>query len=150
MLSGGIKNLWRRGAAAATSSCSAGSARGYHGSGRYPCSPNEARRAGCRAMAPSLPSLSDPGQLWTGSLVPSRFPREKLRRCKGAASRGVLINSASTSLCSVRTGAAPAAAAVGLYSSYRHHSLNPSLSLHRSALQSEPTSSQWSQQMHKI
>lgn len=43
-----------------TSTYSVVSARGYHGLGRYPCSPNEERRAGCRARAPppSLPLRS--------------------------------------------------------------------------------------------
>ena len=61
------------------------------GPGPYPCSPNEARRAGCRAMPPlsssssssSLPpSLTDPepGQLWARSHVSRRCPCEKLLR----------------------------------------------------------------------
>lgn len=38
--------------------CSVISARGSHGSGRYPCSPNEERRAGCRVPSPLLPPRS--------------------------------------------------------------------------------------------
>lgn len=38
--------------------CSVISARGSHGSGRYPCSPNEERRAGCRVPSPPLPLRS--------------------------------------------------------------------------------------------
>ncbi|CAB1449347.1 unnamed protein product [Pleuronectes platessa] len=71
--------------------CYVVSARGYHGPGPYPCSPNEARRAGCRAMPPSSlsPSLSDPepGQLWARSHVSRRFPCEKLPRWRDSTAQ---------------------------------------------------------------
>lgn len=42
----------------AANTCSVISARGSHGPGRYPCSPNEERRAGCRVPSPPLPPRS--------------------------------------------------------------------------------------------
>lgn len=75
--------------------CSVVSARGYHGSGRYPCSPNEKRRAGCRVPSPPLPLISQARTDWrpesrleSGSLQATSTPRRE------QASRGVRIKSA--------------------------------------------------------
>lgn len=63
--------------------CSAIPARGSHGSGRYPCSPNEERRAGCRVPSPPLPPRSrvraDSGSescIQTESCIESRGAQE--------------------------------------------------------------------------
>lgn len=75
--------------------CSVVSAWGSHGSGRYPCSPNEKRRAGCRVPSPPLPLISQTRADWrpesrieSGSLQATSTPRRE------QASRGVRIKSA--------------------------------------------------------
>lgn len=118
---------------------------GYHGSGRYPCSPNEERRAGCRA--PSPPSQI-PSQGRFGLRVTYRdgIPLKKLRRCEDTSARvGSSVQRCAHQLPPAPPCSPSAASGVQLIQA-AHHSPSP----HRSALQSAPTSSHQSRQMHKI
>lgn len=130
----GAAYLWRRGAG-----CSVGSVREYHGSG--PCGPNEARRAGCRATAP-LP-------VGSGAASVSESRTEAGSRCKAAALQRLLFGSSFQRCAHELRQLHPALRPHRFtdYSSGITASVPPSL--HRSALQSEPTSSQQSQQMLK-
>lgn len=90
----GRKTRWMDGDSAATSTCSVVSARGYHGLGRYPCSPNEERRAGCRAtpLPPSFPPSQIQSQGSFGLEVTYRdgIPVKKLRRCRDTSALSLL------------------------------------------------------------
>lgn len=99
---------------AATNTCSVATAREYHGPGRYPCSPNDARRAGCRAIGPPLPpsQILSQGSFGLRVTYQDGIPVEEscgaaetARPSSAAAAlRGVRMNSNTTSLNSVRTG----------------------------------------------
>lgn len=130
----GAAYLWRRGAG-----CSVGSVREYHGS--VPCGPNEARRAGCRATAP-LP-------VGSGAASVSESRTEAGSRCKAAALQRLLFGSSFQRCAHELRQLHPELRPHRFtdYSSGITASVPPSL--HRSALQSEPTSSQQSQQMLK-